>query len=69
VPDGIVQFVVGTGGTSLRDFTGSQPQNSVVRDDATHGILKLTLGDGEYAWQFLPVAGETFTDSGSESCH
>jgi hypothetical protein len=22
-----------------------------------------------YGWEFVPVAGKTFTDTGSESCH
>ena len=33
------------------------------------GVLKLTLYPGGYGWEFLPVAGKTFTDSGSDSCH
>jgi len=24
---------------------------------------------GEYKWNFLPVKGSTFTDSGSGTCH
>jgi hypothetical protein len=24
---------------------------------------------GEYTWNFLPVEGSTFTDSGSGTCH
>jgi acid phosphatase type 7 len=31
--------------------------------------LKLTLHPGSYEWKFVPVAGKTFTDSGSDSCH
>jgi len=33
-----------------------------------YGVLKLTLGDGSYSWQFIPVAGQT-TDSGTDACH
>jgi hypothetical protein len=32
-------------------------------------VLKLTLYQGGYDWQFVPVAGATFTDAGSGSCH
>jgi len=32
-------------------------------------VLKLTLHASSYDWQFVPVAGQTFTDSGSGSCH
>jgi Ca2+-binding RTX toxin-like protein len=35
----------------------------------TYGVLKLTLSDGSYDWQFIPVAGQSFTDSGSGQCH
>jgi hypothetical protein len=65
---GIRQFVVGTGGASLRSF-GTTKANSQVRHSASHGVIKLTLSDGGYSWQFVPVAGKTFTDSGSGSCH
>jgi hypothetical protein len=65
---GIRQFVVGTGGASLRSF-GSTKANSQVRHSGSHGVIKLTLSDGGYAWQFVPVAGKTFTDTGSGACH
>ena len=29
------------------------------------GVLKLSLHAGSYDWQFVPVAGKTFTDSGT----
>jgi hypothetical protein len=32
-------------------------------------VLKLTLSNGGYAWEFVPVAGSTFRDSGSAVCH
>ena len=65
---GMRQFVVGTGGTSLRSFRAIGA-NSQVRNASTHGVLKLTLHSGSYDWKFLPVAGKTFTDSGSAACH
>ncbi len=65
---GIREFVVGTGGAALRSFAAVQP-NSEVRKTGVHGILKLTLMPGKYTWQFVPVAGSTWTDSGTESCH
>jgi hypothetical protein len=64
---GIRQFVVGTGGASLSSF-GSTAPNSQVRNNNTHGVLKLTLHPTSYDWQFIPIAGQTFTDSGSTSC-
>jgi hypothetical protein len=66
--DGLREFVVGTGGTPLRAF-GSPKPNSVVRSSSAHGVLKLTLRAGGYDWAFVPVAGESFTDRGSGTCH
>jgi hypothetical protein len=65
---GIREFVVGTGGEDLVPFTTIRA-NSEVRDASTYGVLKLTLHAGSYDWQFVPVVGQTFTDSGTTSCH
>ena len=67
--NGIREFVVGTGGRSHKAFGSSFAANSQVRDDDTFGIIDLTLNPTGYSWKFVPVAGETFTDSGSASCH
>jgi hypothetical protein len=64
---GIRQFVVGTGGASLRPFDTIRP-NSVVRHARSHGVLKLRLQDGAYDWRFIAVSGR-FDDSGSATCH
>jgi acid phosphatase type 7 len=64
---GIREFVVGTGGESLSAFK-STAANSEVGDDNTYGVLKLTLHPTSYDWEFVPVAGQSFTDSGSDSC-
>ncbi len=65
---GIRQFVAGTGGTSLRPFSTIKP-NSRARNSGTHGVLKLTLHPTSYDWRFIPVAGKSFTDSGTTACH
>ena len=65
---GIRQFVVGTGGKTLRPFA-TVAANSEVRESATFGILKLTLHPTSYDWAFVPEAGRTFTDTGSGTCH
>jgi hypothetical protein len=64
---GIRSFIVGTGGSSVRT-PGDSPPNSEVLEGA-FGILKLKLGAGWYEWEFVPIAGETFRDSGSGTCH
>ena len=65
---GIRAFVVGTGGAGLYSI-GSPLPNSEARNDNSHGVLKLTLSDGSYTWEFIPVSGSSFRDSGSGTCH
>src|SRR5216117_1526912 len=65
---GLREFIVGTGGQSLQNPGGAKP-NSQVRNGKTYGVLKLTLDAGSYSWQFVPIAGQTFTDAGSTACH
>jgi hypothetical protein len=64
---GIREFVVGTSGRHLYALKSAMP-NSVVRDNKTWGVLKMTLRPTSYEWEFVPVAGSTFTDSGSAAC-
>ena len=68
--NGIRQFVVGTGGNSGggRILYGQAPGLQVVKL-GTPGVLKLHLGAGFYHWKFVPIAGKTFTDSGTDECH
>ena len=65
---GLRQFVVGTGGKNLYPIKLVQ-RGSAVRNTSTHGVLKLELRSGGFEWQFLPVAGKTFTDAGKGVCH
>jgi hypothetical protein len=65
---GVVQFVVGTGGASLRSF-GTTATNSAKRIANTYGVLKLTLNSTGYAYAFTPIAGSTGSDSGSRNCY
>ena len=64
---GIRAFVAGTGGAGLYSF-GSPEPNSEVRNNIAHGVLKLTLHPTSYDWEFVPIAGQTFTDTGTASC-
>ncbi len=67
-PRGIREFVTGTGGRSHYGFASTPVANSEVRNSTTYGVLKLTLHAASYDWQFIPVAGGTFTDSGAGTC-
>lgn len=65
---GIREIVAGTGGRS-HDPLGFATPNSEVREWQTYGVLKLTLAPTKYSWEFIPVAGSSFRDSGSGFCH
>jgi Big-like domain-containing protein/invasin-like protein len=65
---GLREFIVGTGGDGGGSPTSIFPL-SEVRNGDTRGVLKLYLYDDSYAWKFVPIAGKTFTDSGSAACH
>jgi len=65
---GIREFVVGTGGKSHYPIV-DPIANSELHNDESYGVLKLTLKPKSYEWQFVPVEGETFSDSGSAQCH
>lgn len=65
---GIREFVVGTGGAPLRRANKNKA-NSEVKNSNTFGVLKLTLHSNSYDWQFVPIAGGIFTDSGTGNCH
>jgi hypothetical protein len=65
--NGIREFVVGTGGGG--SFVGYSPiANSEVINNQTYGVIKLTLHKFSYDWEFIPIEGQTFTDSGSDDC-
>ena len=65
---GIREFVVGTGGAALVGFSTVAP-NSEIRNSSTYGVLKLTLHASSYDFAFIPIAGQSFRDSGSANCH
>jgi hypothetical protein len=66
---GIREFVAGTGGESHHPFSYGMLANEQVRNDNTFGVLRLTLHPASYDWKFQPIAGQSFTDSGSTACH
>ena len=66
---GFTQIVVGTGGTALRGFPALLARGSRYTIQGHHGVLKLTLAAGAYSWNFLPIAGKSYSDSGTSTCH
>ena len=67
-PQGIQQFVVGTGGRNHIKFKKPPMVGEVVRDDTSFGILAMTLKPGSYDWEFVPVKDSTFRDGGAAKC-
>lgn len=67
--NGIRQFIVGTGGEpgGSESYPTSAPLQVMKTD--TPGVLKLDLGVDSYTWKFVPIAGKTFSDSGTDQCH
>jgi hypothetical protein len=64
---GIREIVVGTGGRSHYAI-GPLAANSEVSNGDTYGVITMTLHPYSYDWEFVPVAGATFTDAGSGQC-
>ncbi len=64
-PNGIRQFVAGTGGRSHYAL-GTLKANSQVFDSTRFGVLKFTLHEHSYSWEFIPTTAG-FTDSGVAS--
>ena len=59
--NGIVQFVVGTGGRNLNRTDAipfDQRRNSAAFDMVTWGVLKLTLHPDSYDYEFIPAASK-----------
>jgi Invasin, domain 3 len=66
--NGITEIIAGSGGIGGGSETNLFPTH-VTGDGNTFGVLKLYLYDDSFAWKFIPVAGKTYTDSGSTACH
>jgi hypothetical protein len=66
--NGIREIIAGSGGIGGGSETNLFPLHQ-TGDGSTFGVLKLYLYDDSYAWKFVPVAGKTYTDSGSTACH
>jgi hypothetical protein len=72
-PNGMRQFVVGTGGGELMSFNPAHPpaRGSQFRRDTIYGVLKLTLHETSYDWEFIGADGTpagTVLDSGTDVC-
>jgi hypothetical protein len=64
---GITEIVAGTGGGDFYGFKVPVP-NSIARVEGHYGVLKLTLGKGEWASAFIEVNGRVW-DPATGKCH
>jgi acid phosphatase type 7 len=67
-PEGVVQFVAGTGGASHYKFSNPNP-GSKVRITGRNGVLRLQLTEQAYAWEFTAAPRGEVLDSGNGQCH
>lgn len=68
-PNGIRSFVAGSGGKELSGFrplSGKLGAAVQARDRTTFGPLQLTLHKSSFDWSYQPVAGGSFTGSGTD---
>lgn len=64
-PNGIREFVVGTGGAKI--YGQETDLDNLQAFYEGHGVLKLELFESSYSWEFIPVVGP-FEDTGTGSC-
>jgi hypothetical protein len=68
-PDaGLVEFVVGTGGFSHYPF-GRILATSQAHNNTAYGVLELTLSASSWSSRFIPIAGKSYTDAATGTCH
>lgn len=72
-PQGVRQFVAGTGGAYPTPFL-LPLANSETRDASRNGVLRLRLAPGRYDWEFLEATPPQLPnasppDHGSAACH
>ncbi|MDQ6826351.1 MAG: metallophosphoesterase [Candidatus Eremiobacteraeota bacterium] len=67
-PNGIREFVVGTGGKNHSPFFYPSSA-SVTRQNTSFGVLAMTLYPHRYSWRYIAEPGATYRDWGSADCH
>lgn len=67
---GIMQFSTGLGGDGPLQTPAVATRHPLSQyRSGGNGVLKLTLGDGVYTWQFLNTTNSNVQDWGSGTCH
>jgi hypothetical protein len=68
-PDGIREFVVGTGGKSHYALLEQKDPNYQTGDDTHFGVLRLFLAKDSYSWEFVAVGGAVLDRGGPNPCN
>ncbi len=68
-PAGAREIIAGTGGEGPINFGTITRLGSEAKNGSTFGVLKLTLHPTSYDVVFVPVSGQTYTDSSTGTCH
>jgi hypothetical protein len=67
--DGLVEWIIGTGGKSLGNPAAPVDRLPTSETAAkTFGVLRLTLHATSYDWEFVVEGGSAFTDTGTGNC-
>ncbi|MGH2630627.1 MAG: DUF7594 domain-containing protein [Actinomycetota bacterium] len=69
VADGIREFVVGTGGARLYALATTPEPNLEAGVADSYGVLRLSLADGSYSWEFVGVDGDVLDSGGPVACN
>ncbi len=67
-PDGIRQFVIGTGGRSTTSVPPGELDPEVESLIVAFGVMRISLGAGTYSWSFITEPGDPSTDTGTAPC-
>jgi acid phosphatase type 7 len=68
-PNGIREFVVGTGGNSHYGFLDVKDANYEFGNATDYGVLRLRLSESSYSWEFVALNGAVLDSGGPVSCN
>jgi hypothetical protein len=68
-PNGIREFVVGTGGKSHYALLDVKDANYEFGNATDYGVLRLRLGEDSYSWEFVALNGVVLDSGGPVSCN
>jgi calcineurin-like phosphoesterase family protein len=70
-PNGMTQFIVGTGGDSYQPLPdeSERPETVAAAQTGSYGILQVSLHPSSYEFEFIPAPGQpSYEDAGTRDC-